>query len=340
MAHIPKDLNSFKEIVGQVFDNYDPGKDVNRTLKAYLIESNIKTPPLMEGYSDWNQLGGSWSICSRNDNFFVLNKGKGRIWTIFTLSSVDISDNTIEKWTRNSGLDRCWFSGDYLQKFGEKNNWIERGLGIKYSNSLLPKDEGMHFSLKAWHGVDVDDDIKQLFLKAKEKFTTTSVRWRSYKDSNVNMKSEWYNDGKITIQYSDSVSELFSYIFQLNESYENSLKKAEEYRNQNKGAFEFVFDCKIDIEKYSKALNDGKSSLKLWMLETYSEEDFKRFSGIDLHTGDRVLLDMGDNYAYMTIPGKGCVNATPRFLTISGENALGHVKAYYEGSEIFNEPNF
>ena len=341
MSKLPKDLDNFKEVIAQVYDNYNPDVHVNKTLKAYLIESNLQNPPNMDGYSEWKSMGGNWCICkylNSNDHldFFVLNKGSGRIWTLFTFSSVSISDDAIEKWVKNQGLDRCWFSGDYLQKYGKMNNWDERGIGLKYSNSLLSDDKGMRFSLKAWHGVDMDEDIENLFNKAKEKFTTTSVRWKSYRDHNQSMASEWYNNGKITIQYSDSATELFDSIFGLTNSYSKSLLEAESYRNQNRSAFEFEFKCKLTLDDYSESLLCGKNNLKLWMLETETYDDFRRYSGVDLHTGDRILLDMGEDYAYMTIPGQGCVNATPRFLAVNGENALGKVKAYYEGREIFD----
>lgn len=346
MSKIPKDLDQFKEMVTQVYDNYDPDTFVNKSMKTYLIESNLSDPPRMDKYTEWKSIGGSWSVCESiydsgdDTNFFVLNKGNGRIWSIFTFSSVSISDAVIEKWVRNQGLDRCWFSGDYLHEYGHKNNWDECGIGLKYENTLLPDDRGMRFSMKAWHGTDMDDEIKNFFDKAKERFTTTSVRWKLKKDGNQSMSSEWYNNGKITIQYSDSITELLESISGLTESYSRSLLEAESFRNQNRNSFEFTFKEKLkSFDEYTDVLLSGKSNLKLWMIETHRFNDFRSYSGIDLHTGDRILLDIGEDYAYMTIPGKGCVNATPRFLAVNGENALGNVKAYYEGCEIFDGSN-
>ncbi len=334
----PKSLDEFKDILTKTFNGYDPDIFNNIALKVYLIESNLDVPPQIDNYSNWSSIGGSWYVCNNSDGFIVLNRGNGRIWTVFTLQSVSISDDIIEGWTKNTGLDRCWFSGDYLSKFGRSHSWTERGLGLKYNNGLLPEDQGMRFSLKAWHGNDMDQDISELFELAKKKFTTTSIRWKSVKDGNQNMSSEWYNNGKITIQYSESINELLDCISDLTQSYKKSLLRAEQYRDENRSSFEFSFERDINLDDYSNALLSGKNTLKLWMIETDNQEGFRSYSGIDLHTGDRILLDIGTDYAYMSIPGKGCVNATPRFITINGENALGKVKAYYEGCEIFDGP--
>ena len=333
---IPHSLDEFKEMLSKAFNRYDPDIFNNIALKAYLIESNLDIPPQVDGYTPWNNIGGTWHVCNNTDNYLVLNKGSGRIWTIFTLQSVNSSDDVIENWTKKTGLDRCWFSGDYLSKFGRSHSWIERGLGLKYNNSLAPGDEGMRFSMKAWHGTDMDSDLSKLFELAKKKFTTTSIRWKSLRDDNLNMSSEWYNNGKITIQYAESVNELLGCISDLTMSYKKSLLWAEKCRNDNRSSFEFTFEREISLDDYSDALLSGKNSLKLWMIETDNRGDYRSYSGIDLHTGDRILLDMGKDYAYMSIPGNGCVNATPRFVAINGENALGRVKAYYEGCEIFD----
>lgn len=75
--------------------------------------------------------------------------------------------------------------------------------------------------------------------------------------------------------------------------------------------------------------------MKLWLVEIESGDDFKRFKGIDLHTWDRVLLDVGLDFAYLTVPGKGCVNAAPRIATIQGENSAGRTSICHDGVEIF-----
>jgi hypothetical protein len=70
-------------------------------------------------------------------------------------------------------------------------------------------------------------------------------------------------------------------------------------------------------------------------MEIEHHEDFRRYKGVDLHTWDRILLDVGLDYAYLTIPGKGCVNAAPRLAVLQGEDNAGVTTIYHDGVEVF-----
>ncbi len=331
---IPNDLNGFKEQIIGVFEK-NIGNDItNKALKSYLIESNLGEPPIISGFTQWQSIGGSWYSCNSQSGYFILNVGNGRIWTLHTLMPVKLADKIVDLWLRNTGLDRCWFTGDYLSNYGKKNGWKEKGVGIRYRNATTSPSDGVHFSLKTWYDEGLDKDIRTIIETARDRFVTTSVRWRTEGTEGNTINTEWYNDGKITTYYSDDVDKLISVIESIGDQYTKSLRQFEEYRNQKRSAFEFQFKCRVSLDEYSESLRSGKSGLKLWMRETERDADMRRFSGIDLHTGDRILLDMADSYAYMTIPGKGCVNAAPRFLAVNGENALGKIKVFYEGAEI------
>ncbi len=118
--------------------------------------------------------------------------------------------------------------------------------------------------------------------------------------------------------------------------YRESIKEAEKLRDDHKGTFEFIFKPNINLNDYAESFGTGKNNLKLWMTEVESMNDFKRFRGVDLHTWDRNFLDLGENYAYLTVPGKGCVNVVPRFAKVQCENTFGAVKVYCNGIELFN----
>lgn len=62
---------------------------------------------------------------------------------------------------------------------------------------------------------------------------------------------------------------------------------------------------------------------------------FKRFRGVDLHTWDRVSISMGEDFAHLTIPGDGCVNAAPRIATLQGEDNAGRTTISFDGVELF-----
>jgi hypothetical protein len=149
------------------------------------------------------------------------------------------------------------------------------------------------------------------------------------------MSTEWYSNGKVTINRANDIDETLLTISEMANKYFDSLVAATKLRDTSMGAFEINFSQEINLNAFSQRVLKGTGEMKLWLVETESEEDFKRFKGIDLHTWDRVLLDVGPDFAYLTIPGKGCVNAAPRIATIQGENSAGRTLIYHDGVEIF-----
>jgi hypothetical protein len=113
------------------------------------------------------------------------------------------------------------------------------------------------------------------------------------------------------------------------------LLEATGLRNSKIAPFEIDFTEKIDLNSFSATVANGKGDMKLWLVETETYEDFRRFKGVDLHTWDRVLLDVGLDYAYLTIPGLGCVNAAPRLAVTQGEDNAGVTSIYHDGVEVF-----
>ena len=117
--------------------------------------------------------------------------------------------------------------------------------------------------------------------------------------------------------------------------YEDALVEATTLRNESLGAFELNFAQSIDLEAFSKTVSMGKGRMNLWLIETETEPDFRRFKGVDLHTWDRIFLDVGPDFAYLTVPGRGCVNAAPRIATIQGEDNAGKTSIFFDGVEVF-----
>ena len=105
--------------------------------------------------------------------------------------------------------------------------------------------------------------------------------------------------------------------------YEEALLEATNLRNSTMAPFEIDFTQTIDLDAFSSTVSKGKGDMNLWLIEIEHYEDFRRFKGIDLHTWDRVLLDVGLDHAYLTIPGEGCVNAAPRLAVVQGEDNAG-----------------
>lgn len=322
------------------------GESRTTQVKGYLIESNrpVTDDLSIEGFGSWKKLDGSsgWYVNlgsgkpGNAQGSFFLDASRERIWVLYSLIDAGESDRSVFKWVSDyGGLDRCWLSRNQLMHFN-KNNWQEKGIGIKFSDGLAPDVSAGNFSLKAWYGANRKlPGLDEVINKAKENFAIYSARWQKINNGSVTVSAEWYSNGKVTINRATDVDEVMLSIAEMANIYEDAINHATDVRNRKMGAFELDFTQKIDLDSFKDTVSMGKGTMNLWLVETESEPDFRRFKGVDLHTWDRVLMDVGPDYAYLTIPGKGCVNAAPRIATLQGEDNAGRTSIYFDGVEMF-----
>lgn len=336
MAAAISSLDQFKEVViNNLSKNVDVRNyDAKSHLKVQLIESNLSEIPSIQFFEPWKKLEdtGYWFVTSNSKGeTVILNKYTERIWALYSLMKVDTFSKVINGWVdRTLGLDRCWLPLGFLQYVGKEMNWIERGIGIRFRDALSEEVFPSQVSLKAWYGSN--GLISKLVGGLKDNFSVNSLR---YKEQDTSTVSEWYSNGKITFNSSNDFEMVLDSVNSILDKYSSELEYATKLRESERGSFELVFKQNVNKDLYSETVKTGKTDLKLWMTEIESYSDFKRFRGVDLHTWDRVFLDLGDNYAYLTVPGRGCVNAAPRIVTLQGESVMGKTKVFYNGDEIF-----
>ena len=344
----PQTFADIKKILQAGFEDNEEslsqfGITSSTQLKAYLIESNLKINYLScpNGYGHWKKLDAEdWyvNIGDQSPGTLFLDTTRKRVWILYSILEATESDSLVSKWILNfNGLDRCWLSRNQLMYYGKVESWKEKGIGLKFSDGLTPEEYAGNFSLKAWYGTSTKQlqGLDEILALAKEKFAIYSTRWQKISAGNVSISAEWYSSGKVTINRAEDIDEVMLSVSNIANLYEDALIEATKLRDNKLGAFELDFTQKIDLEAFSKTVSMGKGNMNLWLVETESESDFKRFRGVDLHTWDRVFMDLGTDYAYLTIPGKGCVNAAPRIATIQGEDNAGKTSIYFDGVEIF-----
>ena len=318
------------------------GATYSTQLKAYLIESNLRLSdlPCPDKYGRWKKLDVKhWHVNDGGHSLgsFFLDSTRKRVWILYSLLDAGESDAAVSKWIESTnGLDRCWLSRNQLMHFGSVESWKEKGIGLKFYDGLTPEENAGNFSLKAWYGATRQiEGLGDVLRVAKEKFAIYSTRWQKISAGSVTISAEWYSTGKVTINKAMDVDDVMLSISDMANRYEDAILEATKIRDHSMGAFELDFTQNIDLDAFAQAVSMGKSTMNLWLVETESESDFKRFRGVDLHTWDRVFMDVGPNYAYLTVPGKGCVNAAPRIATVQGEDNAGKTSIYFDGVEMF-----
>jgi hypothetical protein len=318
------------------------GATYSKQLKAYLIESNLGLSNIHcpKEYGHWKKLDADhWHMNEggHSPGSFFLDSTRKRVWILYSLLDASESDAVVSKWIESiNGLDRCWLSRNQLMHFGSVESWKEKGIGLKFYDGLTPEENAGNFSLKAWYGAtNKIEGLGDVLRVAKEKFAIYSTRWQKISGGSVTISAEWYSTGKVTINKAMDVDDVMLSISDMANRYEDAILEATKIRDHSMGAFELDFTQNIDLNAFAQAVSMGKSTMNLWLVETESEPDFKRFRGVDLHTWDRVFMDVGPNYAYLTVPGKGCVNAAPRIATVQGEDNAGKTSIFFDGVEMF-----
>lgn len=347
----PKSLQEFKEIVQSTFSNTLNDRDdrleffdTSKSLKAYLVENNNDSLPKIPEFSEWKHLDDSksWYYATNINspkNYVIYDNSLKRVGVLYTMLKVTNIDRMIERWiSYTPNLDHCWLSKKQLMSFEHYPHWVEKGVGLRYRNVLGKLNKGEDaptLSLKAWYGSGSGDDWIRDIGPLKKKAALSSIRWQKIQNSMTKVTSEWYNYGKVTVSYAEDVNEAMQEISQMARKYNESLITVGKMRDENLCAFELSFSKKVDIQAFSDCVVAGRTSLKLWMIETESSVDFKRFRGVDLHTWDPIYIDITPEYAFLTVPMGSCVNAAPRIAVIQSENTAGDTSIEFNGDEVF-----
>lgn len=347
MPHLTT-LREFKTLVqANLEGNEESLRAFRRTqktqLKAYLVESSSETSrdiPQLPG-CHWDRLDSQgWYIASGETlpgDSIVLDATMPRVWKLYSLLGATESDALVDTWRSNSrGLDYCWLSRKQLLSWEKTGDWTLRGMGLRFDDGLTPEDEAGNFSLKAWHGAfQYVPELQPILDRAKEHFAIHSVRWQKRAGGSVAISAEWYSNGKVTINRAVDVDETLAVITNMALRYSDSLTNATELRDAKLGAFEFDFGQRPSLEAFAKTVAAGAGEMGLWLVELAALPDMRRFRGVDLHTWDRVFIDAGPDYAYVSVPRDGCVNAVPRLAVIQGEDNAGRTEIFYDGVEVF-----
>ncbi len=171
--------------------------------------------------------------------------------------------------------------------------------------------------------------------RAKASFAISSVRWQLRRGNDNVLTAECYSDGKITFNRAFDLDDVLTFSFEMARRYNEALDVAGRAREASMAPFEFAFSQPVDLNAFATAVGMGREPMRLWLTEVDSSENMRSFRGVDMHTWDRVLLDIAPDHGYLTIPATGCVNAAPRIATIQGEDNSGRTSIYMDGVELF-----
>lgn len=348
------DKETLFEVVDHIIDkNHEKYSEFGRWehphLKTYLIESNIIGNNIIERFSN---IDGMRMFETESEDFYRLGtKGEinsafldvshGRIWKLHTFISSNDSDTLINKLVDSvPRLDYCWFSNQLLNTIQKEYKF--RGIGVQYEDFFNETfDEDTHeilrnsLSFKMWNRGDFSKPEKELYALVNKHFSRNSIRVQELEEGHSNFLNELYYHGKITTTYAKNSNDIINkFPNSLIKLYMSKLSLIEENRGVFGDPIEILFNEKIPIQKMVDYFKNGKLPFKLWLTTIKNRENFVNLYGVDLHTGDPIGLDIGEDFIWLNIPKSTCGNAGMRIPTLLSFSFPSSTQILLGGNEL------
>lgn len=312
-------------------------------LKVFWLEVNPEFSPTPSTDDGWRNLGDAlhaW-LGEDYDEHVWLDTSGSRIWYAYTFGTRKQTKQLLNASLLNQrGVDYVWLAESFMERIRRRAGYESRGFRIFFHDALVPnRSDRPRFSAKFWVGPELDTGHQAFLDQASDLFSKTSIRMGRESENPDTQASgaliELYAQGSITVNASEDTEEVLGLIREIGESYASELKEMEARREKSPRPVEFVFKTEIKLDRFQRMVQAGQGKTKLWMQRYEVDEDLHRYSGVDLHTHQLVHLDVAPDYAYLVTEKDGCMNAAPRFMTVSAKRLAGRTDIFYEGDELF-----
>ncbi|HHD15530.1 MAG TPA: hypothetical protein ENK47_02360 [Euryarchaeota archaeon] len=274
------------------------------------------------------------------DDIFWVDTTNPRIWEIYTLSSTRNTEKKLIALSRGiKGVDKAWFTQSFMRRIQKEMGFSDRGFGIKYRDLLSNEKDTNNFSAKFWFGRRSLKSMEPVLDNLEKSFSISSIRFGkniSCDERNLTGQLyEFYYNGHLTVTTCDDTEEMFNLISMIRDLYLENLVYLEKENKRKPALIEVTFSEEIDRDGFDVLTQVGKRDLNLWLQPYHSESDMNRYCGVDMHTGDFINLDLGNDYSYISADKNSCMNVAPRFGTLSARYLSTSTNIYHDGVELF-----
>ncbi|MFA9516920.1 hypothetical protein ACERIT_06840 [Halopenitus sp. H-Gu1] len=348
-------------------DSYEDVKEEQRLeegqtyLKSYLIESDRDT--LSDDFIEKEDL--NIKILPTDDEGFLHLRARGyssdgptdlyldelddRFWVVHTVGGREATDDVVEDliFPRFTQMDRPWLPNEFLEQIGSRPENIFRRFSLKFEDEFSKGEKGETpdvggLSMQLW-GDNAGTVLQTLKenedLRRSTPLSTVGIK-REVGDEAVIDDITYYS--KFTAR-GDSVDGHFKQVYDLKNTYSELLHKIEDeysikYSTSERGGHVegtpllIAFDREIEeLEDFMDELFSSKKPFRLWGVRNQLEEDYYRISSVDLHTGDKLNLEVCPDWVRIYLPEDSCGNVVLRLYT--------NVQHYFDSEANLEEEN-
>lgn len=307
-------------------------------IKVFWIEVNTKLLPSFP--NGLERVDKDLYELSYKDHTYWIDTHDSRIWEIITFAPTNKTNSMIRNvFLKLKGIDRLWFTEKFMRSIQKNMGYDDRGFGIKFRDILTEGNEYSSFSAKFWIGKSSPEKQIEFLKNAQTSFSMSNIRFGKSKEvEHEVLSSELYElsyNGHITITTSDDIENVFNVISTIEERYKKNLLFLEREAKKKPVVVEVTFTDLIKLQSFNAITAYGNRNLRLWLHPYEIDGELHRYSGVDLHTGDFIYLDLAESYSYISAGKDACMNVAPRFGTLSSRYLSSNSELFYDGVELF-----
>ncbi len=317
-------------------------QNIDKKPKSFIIESNLResikfnedTPLNIKITETKDKSLKLLSLKSEKESAsYYLDINDKRFWILHSVGTADVANKLVNKLVtfNPSRLDFPWFSSNSLERTNRLGK--ETGFTLKFVNQFINEsdenyeDKLQNISMRFWGGQSLkvinnlrsDPNIKQGIA-----LSTIGLK---YKTDLGFIRANISFNGKFVAIKGDSIDSYFNLINRVKENYKLFLNSLEEnyrleYQEKEQGfklsggftLIEFKSEME-DLRFFVDILTSCSYPFRIWGLWDQIEKDFFRIKGIDLHTNDKINIELTPNWMRIFLPKESCGNVISRLFT-------------------------
>lgn len=311
------------------------------SLKSYIIESNLKFVNQLNEVKlkDFNirfldTKDSTLKIISVNDKhnkkikFFgdLLDK---RFWVFYSLDNSQLTDRFIDTLItqQRSNFDYPWFFNEFMNRIGDLGR--NESFSIRFRNEFLKNNgelsEIKRLSMRFW-----GSDGRKILSQLNEGTNLGKGIALSNMGVKIGDKDSFVNDninykGRFTLISGNSINEHFHLVNTIKSFYAKTIQLIESnsisylVRNDkvrvdgNPLILEFSEEID-DLKFFVDTITSSRIPFRIWGVPEFLSKDFVSINGIDLHTGDKINLEINRNWMKIYLPENSCGNTVARLF--------------------------
>ncbi|WP_133304653.1 hypothetical protein [Halonotius aquaticus] len=317
--------------------------DVGRNmLKTALIETNLSTdefsekPVLEEIFEIDNDLLMVKTINREGEGWLFVDVHDNRLWSIYSLTSSAFFKKSIDDLLKSEGggLDRLWLPSGHIETIGDMGKYEGVKMSFEAENifpeEFLNDNESLRFTDLNINGSGRNSrelyDILRQTEEVADYISLTRVQIRRERDGHF-VRERVTNDGKFTTRGGDSIRLHLSTVEEIKKRYEKLLNQIETHHRINAidrdhgarargGPVVIDFSHPIeDVERFLSYVVNAKDPFRLTGHIRSVGENACKVDAVDGHNGDRLTLEVANEWLRIYLHGDACGNTALRLFS-------------------------